>query len=262
MAYETLLVDRQDEVLIVTLDRPEARNALNSKMWEELCDVIECFEDDDGLGVLIMTNTGSCFCAGSDLKELAAGTYHAPAGREEWGFAGMTRRYVSKPVIAAVRGLAVGGGAEMVMAADVALITEGGAIGFPEVNRNLLATGGGALLRMGRSIHFKHAMELALTGDPIDAETALSWGLVNHVVPEDELMDRALELARAITKNGPIAVRMTKMALCDCMDKSFLSLSDGWRMMAEFDKAIKKTEDAAEGERAFAEKRAPRWRNR
>lgn len=259
---QTVITEEHDGIFIVTLNRPEARNALNAQLWRELCDAVEAFEDNDELAVMIMTNTGTCFCAGSDLKEIAQGTYGPPPYHEEWGFAGMTRRYVKKPIIAAVNGIAVGGGAEMVVAADLALITEDGAIGFPEIKHSLLATGGGALLRMGRAIHTKRAMELLLTGDSIDAKTALDWGLVNYVTPKDELMHQALELARRIAVNGPIAVRMTKLALYDCMDKSFISASDGWRMMSEFDAAIKRTEDSREGELAFAEKRTPHWKNR
>ncbi|HJF65966.1 MAG TPA: enoyl-CoA hydratase/isomerase family protein [Slackia equolifaciens] len=262
MAYETIITETRGNVLLLTLNRPEVRNALNSKMWEELCDAIDDFDRDDSLAVMVITNTGKCFCSGTDLKELARGEYHPPRGREDWGFAGMTRHYVSKPVIAAVNGIAVGGGAEMVVAADLALISDDGKIGFPEIKHSLLATGGGALLRMGRSMYTKRAMELVLTGDAIDARTALEWGLVNHVVPAEELVDRAIELAERIAKNGPIAIRMTKLALYDCMDKSFLPATDGWRMMADFDAAIKRTEDSKEGERAFAEKREPVWKNR
>lgn len=259
---QTLTTERRDGIFLVTLDRPEVRNAVNSQLWEELCNAVETFEQDEDLSVMVVTNTGKCFCAGSDLKEIAAGTYHAPRYREEWGFAGMTRHYISKPVIAAVNGIAVGGGAELVVAADLALITTDGQVGFPEIKHGLLATGGGALLRMGRTIHTKRAAELLLTGDSVDAETALEWGLVNYVVEEDELIDKALELAGRIAANGPIAIRMTKLALYDCMDKSFMPATDGWRMMSEFDAAIKRTEDSHEGELAFAEKRAPVWKNR
>lgn len=255
-------LEERGDVFVVTLDRPERKNALNSKMWEELCDAIAFFEEHDRLKVAVFTNTGDVFCAGSDLQELDEGTYHAPAGREEWGFGGMTRHYCPKPIIAAVNGKAVGGGAEMVMAADLSVMTSDGLISFPEVKYSLLATGGGALLRAGRSIPFKRAMELMLTGDPIDAQTAYDWNLINRIAEPGKALDAALELAEKIAQNGPIAIEWTKLLLNDCMDKSFMSQTDGWRMMLDFDKTIKATEDAREGERAFVEHRAPEWKKR
>lgn len=260
MESETLLLEERDGLFIITLNRPDKKNALNSQMWRELCDAIERFEKDDALRVAILTNTGDVFCAGSDLKELNEGTYHAPEGREEWGFGGMSRHYCPKPIIAAVNGRALGGGAEMVMAADLAVMTVDGAISFPEVKHSLLATGGGALLRAGRSIPFKRAMELMLTGEWLDAQTAFEWGLVNRVAEPGRALDCAIDLARAVLKNGPIAIEWTKLLLHDSMDKSFITQSDGWRAMLEFDKRIKKTHDAHEGEAAFAEGRQPVWR--
>jgi enoyl-CoA hydratase/carnithine racemase len=174
----------------------------------------------------------------------------------------MTRHYCSKPIIAAVNGKAVGGGAEMLLACDLVVISNDGFISFPEVRHSLLATGGGGLLRIGRSVPIKRAMELMLTGDPIDAQTAYDWGLVNRVCEPGKAVDVAFELAKAITKNGPLAVAWTKLAIYDCMDKSFLAQTDGWRMMIEMDVRAKKTEDAHEGEAAFTEKRNPVWKGR
>lgn len=262
MEPDMIRLEEREKVLVITLNRPQKKNALNSQMWAELCCAIERLETDDALRAGIITNAGDVFCAGSDLAELKDGTYHAPRGREEWGFGGMTRHWCPKPLIAAVNGLAVGGGAEMVMAADLAVITSDGAIGFPEARHSLLATGGGALLRAGRSIPFKRACELMLTGDRIDAQTALDWGLVNRVAEPGCVLDVAFDLARAVLKNGPIAVEWTKLLLNDSMDKSFISQSDGWRAMLDYDHRIKQTHDAHEGEVAFAEGREPEWRGR
>lgn len=261
MQYETIRTETRGKSFILTLDRPEARNALSTRMWAEITDALLAFESNDDLWVLILANTGSCFCAGSDIKEIDAGTYHAPQGFAQYGFATLTGRYCPKPIIAAINGLAVGGGAELLLASDLAILSNDGQIGFPEVSRGMLASGGGGLLKIGRSIPLKFAAEIILTGDRVDAQTALSWGLVNRVVEPDEVLDAALKMADAIIKNSPVAVKRSKFLLYDCMDKSFLHENDGWRMMTDSDDDIKKTEDAKEGTRAFAEHRPPEWHN-
>lgn len=262
MAYETILTEKRDKVFILTFNRPKQRNALSTQMWAEIADAFEAFEHDDDSLVMVLTNTGTCFCAGSDIKEIDAGTYHAPRGHEDYGFATITGRYCKKPIISAINGIAVGGGAELLLASDLAVISSDGRIGFPEPSIGLLAAGGGGLLKIGRSIPLKFAAEMILTGDPIDAATALEWGLVNRVVEGDSVLDCALELARAIAKNGPIAIERSKFLLYDSLDKSYLNQADGWRMMLEADRDIKHTEDAEEGTRAFAEKREPHWQHR
>lgn len=256
------ILEERGNVLIITINRPEKKNALNSQLWLELCESINYFEKNDDLIVAILTNAGDVFCAGSDLKELAEGTYHAPEQYSDWGFGGITRHFCPKPIIAAVNGRALGGGAEMALAADLCVMTSDGAISFPEIKRALLATGGGALLRAGRALPIKRAMELMLTGDPISAETAYEWGLVNALAEPGHVLDEALKLAERITCNGPLAIKATKRAIYECMDKSIMSDSDGWDMMMDLDVAIKKTRDAHEGEVAFAEKREPRWEGR
>lgn len=260
--YCQIKTSEHDGIYVITLDRPEARNAINSAMWAELCDAFAYFDRSSHLAVAILTNTGKVFCAGADLKEYNAKTLTPPEGRETWGTGGMTRRYWSKPIIIAANGKIVGGGAEMLLASDLAVITEDATVSFPEVKNALFPGGGGAPLRIGRSIHLKHAVELLLTGRPIDATTAVQWGLANRAVPEESLMDEAMDLARAIMENGPLAVRMTKLAIYDCMDKSFISESDGWRMMETLNEQAKNSEDAMEGTAAFMEKRPPVWKGR
>ena len=259
MEYETLLVEERKHIFIVTLNRPEACNALSTQMWEDLKNVTLYYESNPELRVMILTNTGNCFCAGSDLKEVAAGVQHPPVGYEDAGFAFLTGHFCPKPIISAVNGKAVGGGGEILMASDLTVISSDGMISFPEVHVGLLAAGGGGLLKIGRSIPLKFAAEMVLTGDMIDAQTALSWGLVNRVAEPGEVLDTAIALAERILRNSPAAVSRSKFLLYDCMDKSFMNLADGWRMMVESDRAIKQTPEAHEGETAFAETRDPNW---
>ena len=260
--FRYIETSEQDGVCVITLDRPEARNAINSAMWAELCEAFASFDASPDLAVAVITNTGKVFCAGADLKEYNAKTLNPPVGRETWGTGGMTRRFWKKPIIMAANGKIVGGVAEMLLASDLAVISDDATVSFPEVKNALFPGGGGAPLRIGRSIHLKHAIELLLTGRPIDAQTAVQWGLANRAVPEESLMDAAMDLARAIMDNGPLAVQLTKLAVYDCMDKSFISESDGWRMMEAMNEQAKNSEDATEGTAAFMEKRQPAWKGR
>ena len=260
--WEYLNVREDDGVFIITLDRPEARNAINSAMWAELCDALEMFDASATAQVAILTNTGSVFSAGADLKEYNTNTLHPPVGREDWGTGGMTQRYWKKPIIMAACGKVVGGGAEMLLASDLAIIAQSTTISFPEAKNGLFPGGGGAPLRIGRSIHLKHAMELLLTGKPIDSETAVLWGLANHAVPDEDVLDTAIDLAHQIMECGPLAVRLIKQSIYECMDKSFLSISNGWRIMQEYNRIARASEDAQEGTTAFREKRKPVWKGR
>lgn len=252
----------EDGVCVITLNRPEARNAINSEMWAELCDAFEDFDQSGTAQVAVITNVGKVFCAGADLKEYNEKTLHPPKGRETWGTGAMTRKLWKKPIILAANGKVVGGGAEMLLAADLAILTDDGSVAFPEARNGLFPGNGGAPLRIGRSIHLKHAMELLLTGAPIDAATAVQWGLANRAVPEDQLLDAAFDLAHKIMANGPLALSLIKQAVYDCMDKSFLAESDGWRMMDLYQQVAADSEDAMEGTTAFREKRAPQWKGR
>lgn len=263
MGYEYLLTEKRDGIFIVTLNRPEKRNALNSPMWAEIAQVLEEFDDDDELRVMILTNNGPCFCAGSDLKAIADGTYHAPEGREREGFATICGHYCAKPVIAAIEGYCMGGGTEILMAVDLAVASTDATFGLPEVKRGLLAAGGGSFLRLGRAMPPKFAMEMLLTGDPVDAQTALSWGMVNHLAEPGHTLDVAFDLACRIAKNAPIAVQRSKRLLYECMDKGWLAQGNlAWDAVLAADREIKTTEDADEGARAFSEKRTPQWHNR
>ena len=262
MPYTYILTEKRDGAFILTLNRPEKRNALNTRMWEEIAHAIEEFEADDESRALIITNTGPCFCAGSDLKEIDAGLNHAPTGYENDGFATITGHYCEKPVIAAVNGMCMGGGAEILLACDIAVISSDCVIGYPEVKRGLLAAGGAALLRLAQAIPVKFAMEMLLTGENIDARTAVSWGLANHIAEPGAVLDKALEIAAAIAQNGPVAIRRTKRLVYENINQGWLNdANPAWDAVIAADPAIKETEDAKEGARAFAEKRPPIWRN-
>lgn len=263
MAYQFVLTKKRGQVFILTLNRPEKRNALNSAMWAEIAQAIEEFEADDDARALVITNNGPCFCAGSDLKEISNGTYHPPAGYEDQGFATITGHYIEKPVIAAVEGMCMGGGAEILLACDIGVLSSDCVLGYPEVKRGLVAGGGAALLRLAQAIPVKYALELLLTGDNIDAETAVRWGLANHIAEPGHTLERALQIAEAIAANGPVAVRLTKRQVYENLDRGWLREGNpGWEAAMAADMGIKQTEDAHEGSTAFAEKRAPVWKNR
>ncbi len=263
MTYQYILTEKRDNISIITLNRPEKRNAINSELWADISAAIDEFEADDNARVLIITNNGPCFCAGSDLKAISAGTYHAPAGHERDGFAGICCRYIEKPVIAAVNGMCFGGGAEILLACDLAVISSDCTIGYPEVKRALLAAGGAALMRQTQAIPVKFAMELLLTGDDINAETAVAWGLANRIAEPGHVLDEACELAAAIARNAPIAIKRTKRFAYECMNAPWIAEHNlAWDAVMAADHEIKRTEDAAEGEAAFAEKREPVWKNR
>lgn len=252
---------REGPVAVITLNRPRAMNAVNAAMSVAVGNALRELDEDPELSVGVITGAGRAFCAGADLKELGAGRPVSAPGHPEWGFAGLVRHVVDKPLIAAANGFALGGGTEIVLACDLAVISEDAQLGLPEVKRGLVAAAGG-LLRLHRQIPPKVAAHAALTGEPLDAATALRWGLVNEVVPADQVVARALQLARQIAANAPLAVRASKRI----MRRSVEFGSDWdpaiWDMNeAEFGE-VRRSEDAKEGPRAFAEKRPPRWQGK
>jgi enoyl-CoA hydratase/carnithine racemase len=238
-------VEAQDAVLVVTLERPEARNAVNLAVAEGIAAALDRLDGDDGLRVGILTGAGGTFCAGMDLKAFVAGERPHVEGR---GFAGIVEGPPRKPLIAAVEGWAVAGGFEIALACDLIVAARDARFGIPEVKRGLVAAGG-ALLRLPRRV----ALELGLTGDPIGAERAYEMGLVTRVVEPGEALAAAFELARTIAANGPLAVDATKRILATAED---------WERQAEIVAPVFTSEDAREGATAFAEKRPPVWRGR
>jgi len=259
MAYQTILFERVGHVAVLTLNRPEVLNCVNPQLWQEAGEALDEFERDPELWVAIITGAGErAFCAGADLKVLAAGEYVITEQMAKWGFAGIVRHFVSKPLIAAVNGFAMGGGTEIALACDLAVASENARFGQPEVKRGILAAAGG-LIRLPRQIPLKVAMNAVLTGDPMPAEEALRWGLVNQVVPPSELMSAAMALAEKICENAPLAVRAAKTVILQSLDVPLDFPGTAWEINDRFEKEVFTTNDAKEGPRAFAEKRKPNW---
>jgi crotonobetainyl-CoA hydratase len=252
-----VLLERRSAVAIITLNRPHSMNAVNAALSKALGEALAELADDPGLRVGIVTGAGRAFCAGADLKELAAGRSVYDENHLERGFAGMVRHFVDKPLIAAVNGSALGGGTEIVLACDMAVMAEHASLGLPEVKRGLVAAAGG-LLRLHRQIPPKVAAELVFTGDPIDAAAALRWGLVNRVVPRGAVLTTALALAQKVAGNAPLALRASKRITANSASGSDWDPAV-WAVNLREAAAIRTSRDAREGAIAFAEKRAPNW---
>jgi enoyl-CoA hydratase len=244
-------------VLVITLDRPEARNAINAETSAALEAAIDRLEDDDELWLGIVTHTGPVFCAGADLKVVASGGGKGIA-TPRGGFAGICTRDRTKPIVAAVEGPAIAGGCEIALACDVIVASRTSGFSIPEVKRSLVATGGGPF-RLAQVLGPKLANELVMTGDLLDAERAYTLGMVNRLAEPGDALKVALELAERINANAPLAVReslaLSKAAVGRTEDEL-------WRLTEEASRRNAGTEDFMEGPRAFVEKRAPRWSGR
>jgi crotonobetainyl-CoA hydratase len=259
---DDVLVEQRGRVLLVTINRPHARNAVNTKVTLGIGEALDYADEQPGVWVVIITGAGDrSFCAGQDLKEAAAGIRLDDPRAERWGWAGFARHAISKPVIAAVNGFALGGGTEIVLASDLAVAVEGALFGLPEVKRGILAGAGGAF-RLGRQIPEKIALEAILTGDPIPAQKALELGLVNRLVPAEGLLDAAFELAERIMANAPVSVQASKRIARGISDGAVVVEGPDWERSAAEGKVVITSDDAREGMRAFAEKRAPQWQGR
>ena len=245
---------RRDGVAIVTLNRPEARNAVNGELAQAMEATLDDLEEDGEVQAVVLTGAGGTFCAGADLKTVARGG-GAELATARGGFAGIVTRRFPKPLIAAVNGPALAGGFEIVLTCDLVVAAEGATFGLPEVKRGLFAAAGG-LIRLPKRIPLALAAEVALTGDPLDATRAAALGLVNRVVPPDEVIDAALELARRIAANGPLAVRNTLTMVREAPE---LREEDAWARNNALALEVFASKDAIEGATAFAEKRTPRW---
>ena len=260
------LYEVRDGIALVTFNRPAALNAVNAALSSAVGEALEAAAADPQVRVVVVTGSGRAFCAGADLKELARQRpVHAP-DHPEWGFAGLVRHWIDKPVIAAVNGYAMGGGTEIALACDLVVAADSATFGLPEVKRGLLAAAGG-VVRLQRQLPLKRALQLALTGDAIDAATAYDWGLINEVVPADAVVDAALALAGRIAANAPLSVEHTKRtmhrtaAAASDWDAEWTG-EDPWAVNEESTRLVFASRDAVEGARAFAEKRNPLWEGR
>ena len=248
---EAVLTESHEGVLVITLNRPEARNAVNRALAEGVAAALDRLDGDDELRVGILTGAGGYFSAGMDLKAFVAGESAHVEGR---GFAGIVQQPPRKPLIAAIEGFALAGGLEIALACDLIVAARDARLGIPEVKRSLVAAGG-ALLRLPRQL----AMELALTGDPISAERGLEAGIVSRVAEPGEAVAVARELAAGIARNGPLALEASKRIVRSAAD---WSEEDAWRLQGEIVGPVFTSEDAREGATAFAEKRDPVWKGR
>jgi enoyl-CoA hydratase len=243
------------DVLQITIERPEARNAVNRAVAEGIAAALDRLDGEDALRVGVLTGAGGYFSAGMDLKAFVAGESPYAGDR---GFAGIVQRPPRKPLIAAVEGFALAGGFEVALACDLIVAAREARFGIPEVKRSLVAAGG-ALIRLPRRIPYHLAMELALTGDPIDAERAHAIGIVNRLAEPGQAVAAARELAAAIARNGPLAIDASKRILTSAQD---WSEAEAWERQGEISGPVFASEDAREGSIAFAEKRDPVWKGR
>jgi enoyl-CoA hydratase len=249
--------DQKGPYAVITINRPEARNAVNGAVAQGIEDAIDQIEADDSIWVGILTGTPPVFCAGADLKEINAGNAGA-LQTSRGGFAGLVTRDRVKPIIAAVDGPALAGGTEIAIACDLIVASGNATFGIPEVKRSLVAAGGG-LFRLGRKIPLNVAMELALTGDPISAELAHHHGLVNQLCDPGEALAAAIGLAERICANAPVAVRESRRVVIEATNAPD---DVGWQMSVAGMAAAMRSEDFSEGLTAFIEKRPPQWKGR
>jgi crotonobetainyl-CoA hydratase len=256
------LVEQRGSVLVITINRPDARNAVNSAVSTGVGDALERAQQDSDVWAVVITGAGDkSFCAGADLKAIARreNLYHPEHG--EWGFSGYVHHFIDKPTIAAVNGAALGGGTEIAMASDLVVANESAVFGLPEVKRGLIA-GAGGVFRIVDALPRKLAFELLFTGEPITAAEALKWGMVNQVVPDGTALDAALALAERITVNAPLSVQASKRIACGADDGVITDEEAKWARMSREFGSVLKSEDAKEGPLAFAQKRPPVWKAR
>jgi enoyl-CoA hydratase len=258
--YQTIIVDRQDHVATITLNRPDVLNAQNNPMREELFQVFSALKSDEDARAIVVTGAGErAFSAGADIKEFLEPPVPTRfrEQRKRLDYRGEMDR-CPQPIIAAIRGFALGGGLELALACDIRIAAEDAQLGLTEVTLGIIP-GGGGTQRLPRLIGRGKALEMILTGARIPAAEALAIGLVEHVVPVAELLPSAQALARTIAERPPIALRYAKEAVVSGLA---LPLADGLRLESDLSTLLRTTEDRVEGARAFVEKRKPKWSGR
>ena len=255
MSEPAVLTEVSDGVMTITINRPNAKNAVNKDVAEGIAAALDALDADDNTHVVILTGAGGTFCSGMDLKAFVTGETPYVAGR---GFAGMVEKSTDKPMIAAVEGYALAGGCELAITCDLIVAADNSMFGIPEVKRGLAAAAGG-LVRLPRQIPSRVAMEMALTGDFMSAERAMSVGLINQIAPAGEALEQAKALAAKIAENGPLADKRSKQVIKESID---WSQDEMFANQQEITSAVFSSEDAIEGATAFAEKRKPNWKGR
>jgi len=251
---DALRSERHGRLLVLTMHRPEARNAIDQPLATAIEAAVDELDSDASLSVGVLTGAGGTFCSGMDLKAFARGE-RVTTGR---GFGGLTERPPEKPMIAAVEGWALAGGCELALACDLVVAARDARFGIPEVKRGLVAAAGG-LSRLPHALPYPIAMEMALTGDPVSAERAHALGLVNRLTEPGAALEEALVLGARIAENGPLALRASKWIMATAAGWNDAEM---WRRQQERVAEVMSSADATEGATAFAEKRAPRWSGR
>jgi enoyl-CoA hydratase/carnithine racemase len=251
-----ILRERIDRIEIIRINRPEARNAINTKVNHALADAFDELEKDRGVAAIILTGVGDkAFCAGVDLKEVNQLGNEDVFRQASGGFAGIVQRTMPQVLIAAVNGFAIGGGLEIMLACDLAVASETATFGSPEAYLGILADGG-AMVRLPRQLPLPIAKEILLLGERFPASRAYELGLVNRVVPQAQVMDIALAMARRVCEGAPISLRITK----NMIDQGrHVSWDEAWKMNARASAEVEQTKDSLEGPRAFTETRAPNY---
>jgi len=248
-------IEQIDATLVIAINRPAQRNAVNQAVSLAIAQALDRLDTDPSLRVGIITGRGGSFCAGMDLKAFLDGERPELEGR---GFGGVTEAPPKKPLIAAVEGFALAGGCELALACDLIVAAEDAWFGLPEVTRGLVA-GSGGLVRLPRRIPPAIALEYALTGERMSAPIANLWGLVNRIAPAGKALTEALILAGQITANAPLSTLMTKRII---RESASWAEEEIWDRQRPYTESVLSSEDAQEGARAFAEKRAPDWKGR
>ena len=252
---EAVLTERRGNVLLITINRPEVRNAVNAAVAAGIAGALEELDGDAELSVGILTGAGGFFCAGMDLGAFVKGESPWFGDR---GFAGIAQRASRKPLIAAIEGFAVAGGMEIALACDLIVAARGAKMGIPEAKRSLIAAAG-ALLRLPKRMPYHVVMELALTGEPMLAERFHELGLVNRLAEPGDAVEQALQLAAKLAENGPLALVASKRILQEQFD---WSTAEMWEKQGAISGPVMASEDAKEGASAFKEKREPVWKGR
>ena len=256
-----VLTERRGHTLVVTINRPAARNSINADVHRGLGEAWDLAQQTDDIRVVVLTGAGEkTFCAGADLKALGTS---GPAGitppeTAHWGFAGVVKHHITKPIICAVNGSALGGGTELALAGDLVVAGDTSSFGLPEVKRGLIA-GAGGVFRLVSAIPRAVAMEMLLTGAAMSAADALRWGLINRVVPRAEVLTTALDLADIVSANAPLAVQASKSVARGIVEGTVPSEARGWDLTEAALARLTTSADTVEGIMAFIEKRDPRW---